>query len=56
MAVAAADAAVEVVDPQLRPLAAADLSSLVDGLAFDVVMATGTLAAAPLDVPASPGL
>jgi hypothetical protein len=42
-------------DTELRTLIPADHAGLVDGALLRVVVAAGTLAAAPLDVPASAG-
>jgi hypothetical protein len=53
VAVAAGDATVPVMDPQLCALTAADLSGLVDGLALGVMVAAGALAAAAFNVPAT---
>lgn len=55
MTVAAANPAVLVMDSKLRSLIPADHAGLVDGALLRVVVAAGTLGAAPLDVPAAAG-
>jgi hypothetical protein len=55
VAIALGNAAVPVVDAQLRPLVTADLPALVDRLLLGVEVAGGTPAAAALDIPAPGG-